>query len=65
MHKITLAKQVNNGPDTVSAEVEMAFIPRYGEYVDHEPSKISGYVYSVIHYMPENGKKFIIEVKLK
>lgn len=63
--KIKLAKSIEGRTKTNEVEVDVNFIPRVGDYVDHEKSGINGYVAAVTHWMPEGGSEFIIEVRIK
>lgn len=65
MFKITLKQYVTNEPKPKLVEVLVPALPREGDFIDHEPSRISGYVRkSAIFYWGNNGE-FEVEVKVQ
>jgi hypothetical protein len=46
-----------------SVDVKVPALPRVGDFVNHEPSGVSGYVHRVLFSWDEEGK-LVIEVRV-
>lgn len=65
MIKITLEAPRNESGNVPTVEVELPVVPQKGDYIDHEPSGITGYVIGVDYWWEESTDKLNITVRLR
>lgn len=62
MFEITVKRW--NGQEWQTAKMPTPFLPRVGDYLDHDQSKITGYVREISFWWDENGKlEILVAVK--